>query len=139
LRGEAPLGLANWVSLHRLSALRTNDSIVTFNWFAADAPRTEPHRHPFDQLVMVVFGSLNLEIDGQVLLLEPGTAVRVPPNVPHTAWPARKAEVLNIDIFAPIRKDYLVLATHQSDLFDTDYHRRGETTGFYGPNNEYDT
>lgn len=99
------------------TALRTKHSIVTFNWFAPDAARAEPHTHPFDQLVMIVYGRLRLEVDGEILLLEPGTAVRIPPNVPHTAWPAEREEVLNIDVFAPIREDYLFLASHQQDDF----------------------
>lgn len=112
------------------TALRTNDSVVTFNWFGPDTPRTQPHTHPFDQLVMVVYGKLNVEIDGQAYLLEPGTALRVPPNVPHTAWPAEKTEVLNIDVFAPIREDYLFLTKHQHDLFDNAYVYKKEISGF---------
>ncbi len=53
----------------RRTALRTDGGIVTFNWFAPDAPRMEPHKHPFDQLVMVAYGRLNLEIDGEVAVL----------------------------------------------------------------------
>jgi quercetin dioxygenase-like cupin family protein len=112
------------------TALRTNDSVITFNWFGPETPRMEPHTHPFDQLIMVVYGKLNVEVDGQVHLLEPGTALRVPPNVPHTAWPAEKAEVLNIDVFAPIREDYLFLTKHQRDAFDNTYAYKQEIVGF---------
>lgn len=118
--------------VHR-TALRTDEAMVVFNWFSADATRAEPHTHPFDQLVMIISGRLNLEIDGEVLLLEPGTAVRVPPNLPHTAWPAEKTEVLNIDIFGPIRADYLFLTDHQTDSLDTKYTASGETKSFYAP------
>jgi quercetin dioxygenase-like cupin family protein len=113
------------------TALRTDHSLVAFNWFSPDTPRTEPHRHPFDQLVMVVEGYLNLEVDGEVILMEPGTAFRVPADVPHTAWPARGSEVLNIDVFAPVREDYLFLTEHQRDTFNTTYTGKGETTSFY--------
>jgi quercetin dioxygenase-like cupin family protein len=83
---------------------------------------------------MVVYGRLKLEVDGEILLLDSGTAVRIPPNVPHTAWPAERDEVLNIDVFAPIRADYLFLAGHQHDKFDTDLEiREGADPPSYGP------
>jgi quercetin dioxygenase-like cupin family protein len=113
------------------TALRTDNALETFNWLASDTPRTDPHTHPFDQLVMIVHGCLNLEVDGELLLLEPGTAFRVPANVPHTGWPAGNSEVLNIDVFAPVREDYLFLTEHQGESFSTAYRSRGETSGFY--------
>jgi mannose-6-phosphate isomerase-like protein (cupin superfamily) len=100
------------------TALRTDAAIVTFNWFQPDAPRSLPHTHPFDQLVMVVEGRLNLEIDGEILVMQPGSAIRVPPGAPHTAWPAGDDPVLNIDVFGTVREDYLFLTRHQREIFD---------------------
>jgi quercetin dioxygenase-like cupin family protein len=95
------------------TALRTDGALVTFNWFAAHTPRPEPHTHPFDQLVMVMEGRLNLEIDGEIAEMPPGSAAYVPPNAPHTAWPVGEDPVLNIDVFGTVREDYLFLTRHQ--------------------------
>jgi mannose-6-phosphate isomerase-like protein (cupin superfamily) len=100
------------------TALRTDRAIVTFNWFEPHMPRPEPHSHPFDQLVMVMEGRLNLEIEGEVVELPPGSAARVPPGVPHTAWPAGGERVLNIDVFGTVREDYLFLTRHQTEVFE---------------------
>jgi hypothetical protein len=41
--------------------------------------------------------------------------VRVPANAPHTGWPLGNDPVLNIDVFAPARKDYLDLVKYQKE------------------------
>ena len=99
------------------TALRSDAAIVTFNWFEPYMPRPEPHSHPFDQLVMVMQGRLNLEIAGDVIEMPPGSAVRIPPAVLHTAWPAGNERVLNIDVFGTVREDYLFLTQHQKEVF----------------------
>ena len=99
------------------TALRTDGAIVTFNWFEPRMPRPEPHSHPFDQLVLVVEGRLNLEIAAEVVEMPPGSAARIPPGVAHTAWPAGDLRVLNIDVFGTVREDYLFLTQHQKEVF----------------------
>ena len=99
------------------TALRTDGAIITFNWFEPGMPRPEPHSHPFDQLVMVVEGSLNLEIAAEVIEMPPGSAVRIPSGAAHTAWPAGDQRVLNIDMFGTVREDYLFLTHHQQEAF----------------------
>jgi hypothetical protein len=80
-------------------------------------PRPQPHSHPFDQLVMVVVGSLNLEIGAEVVEMPPGSAARIPSGVAHAAWPAGDLRVLNIDVFGTVREDYLFLTHHQKEVF----------------------
>lgn len=99
------------------SALRSDAALVVFNWFRPGTPRAEPHSHPFDQLVMVVEGRMKLEVAGEVVLMSPGSAVRVPSGKPHTAWPIGRKPVLNVDVFGTVRKDYLFLTAHQHERF----------------------
>jgi uncharacterized cupin superfamily protein len=121
------IDLYSWSELPRQSifdgnlsrtALRTDGALVTFNWFEPGMPRPEPHSHPFDQLVMVVEGTLNLEIAAELIEMPPGSAVRIPSGVAHTAWPAGDQRVLNIDVFGTVREDYLFLTHHQKDVFE---------------------
>ena len=79
-----------WDGKLRRTALRTDQTLVCYNWFAPGTKRVEPHSHPFDQLVMVVEGRMHLEVDGKVFQMGPGTSARVPSGVPHTAWPVDK-------------------------------------------------
>jgi quercetin dioxygenase-like cupin family protein len=74
--------------------------------------RWQPHAHPFDQIVVILEGALVMEIEGETMVCEPGTILRVPANTMHTGWPAGDAPVLNIDVFPP-RDDHLSTAEHQ--------------------------
>ena len=47
----------------------------------------------------------------------PGPVLRIPPGARHTAWPKGDEVVLNVDVFAPARSDYLFLTNHQDDEF----------------------
>jgi quercetin dioxygenase-like cupin family protein len=98
------------------SAFRGDDSLVVFNSIAPDMTRAEPHSHPFDQLVLTVTGTQMLEIDGKTVECGPGTVARVPANAAHTGWPVGGKPVLNIDVFAPARKDYLYLTDYQTEF-----------------------
>jgi quercetin dioxygenase-like cupin family protein len=97
------------------SGFRGDDALVAFNTIEPDKKRPEPHSHPFDQIVLILEGQMKLEIDGKVMDMGPGTICRVPKNAKHTGWPVGEKTVLNIDFFAPPRKDYLPLCNYQKD------------------------
>jgi quercetin dioxygenase-like cupin family protein len=99
------------------AAVRSDSAIVTLNWFRPGSPRVEPHNHPFDQLSFIFSGTLIFEVDGEQIEAGPGTVLRIPPGAMHTAWPKGDEVVLNVDVFAPIRSDYLFLTAHQGDEF----------------------
>ncbi len=42
------------------------------------------HRHPFDEVRMVISGSLFLNINGNQLLLRPGDRIEIPANTKHS-------------------------------------------------------
>lgn len=98
------------------SAFRGDDCLIVFNRLKPAMKRFEPHQHPFDQVVLVVEGTMALEVDGKVMECGPGSVIRIPPNVPHTGWPLNDEAVLNIDVFAPPRADYLPLVEYQREF-----------------------
>lgn len=95
------------------SGFRSDGCLMVFNRLKPNMRRLEPHTHPFDQIVMIVEGSMALEIEGKVIECGPGSVTRVPPGVPHTGWPLHGKPALNIDIFAPPRADYLSIVDYQ--------------------------
>lgn len=107
---ESLLG-GSWVR----SALKSDGALVTLNWLRSDFPRLPAHRHPFDQLSFVFTGTLMLAIEDVEYELPPGSAIVIPANALHTAWILGEETVLNVDVFAPPREDYLFLAAHQDD------------------------
>ena len=95
------------------TAVRTEEAIVTFNWIQPDHPQVPPHSHPYDQLSLVFAGTLELELDGAAHVVAAGELLYIPAGVPHTGRVIGSEAVLNIDVFAPARIDYLPLADHQ--------------------------
>ncbi len=51
--------------------------------FAANS-RIPEHRHPFDEVRMVVKGEMFLNISGNKLLLRAGDRIRIPSNTKHS-------------------------------------------------------
>lgn len=98
------------------SAFRAEACLLSFNWIEPGFKRLEPHRHPFDQVVMTVEGTQVVEVDGKPIECGPRTILRIPANVPHTGWVEGGEHVLNIDVFAPPRPDYLYLTKYQQDF-----------------------
>lgn len=78
---------------------------VTHSWVDVDPGATFPeHRHPHEQIVSVLAGSLELIVDGVPHVLTPGLVYVIPPNVPHSGGSQGGCRVL--DTFAPARDDY---------------------------------
>lgn len=103
---------------------RGNDVVVVMNWVEPDI-QVNPHQHTFEQLVLCIHGRFNYHVEDQVYLMTPGSMLRVPPGTLHYVEPVGPDTALNLDIFAPVRKDYLHLVEYQSEDFieDSDPHR----------------
>jgi hypothetical protein len=97
------------------TAIRSDNCIVTFNWFTPGSPDQPPHSHPFDQLAFVLQGSMGFIVDEVEYLLEAGSAIRIPASVPHASGIVGDDVALNVDVFAPAREDYLYLAANASE------------------------
>jgi quercetin dioxygenase-like cupin family protein len=66
------------------------------------------HSHPHEQLGLVLEGELDLEIADETRTLRPGDTYVIPGGVSHGAR-AGKARALVLDVFYPLRQDYLKL------------------------------
>lgn len=64
------------------------------------------HDHPHEQMGILISGELTFEIGDEKLTLKPGDCWRIPGGVPHTCQ-AGDEVVKAIDIFSPVREDYL--------------------------------
>lgn len=95
------------------TAVRTDAALVTFNWIQPGHPEVPPHEHPYDQLALILSGTLELELDGAPYLVRAGELLYIPAGVPHSGRVVGDEPVLNVDLFAPVREDYLPLASHQ--------------------------
>jgi quercetin dioxygenase-like cupin family protein len=67
---------------------------------------TPVHSHPHEQMTIVERGRVRFTIDGYTRLVAAGDVLHFPPNVAHGATMLNE-EVVLIDIFTPIREDFL--------------------------------
>ena len=67
---------------------------------------TDVHSHPHEQVTLVIKGKVRFMIDGQTVIAAPGDVLHFPPDNRHGATMLDE-EVVLIDIFSPIREDFL--------------------------------
>jgi quercetin dioxygenase-like cupin family protein len=68
---------------------------------------TPEHSHPHEQMTLVVQGKVKFFISGEERIVSPGDVLHFPPDNRHGATMLDE-EVILIDIFSPIREDFLV-------------------------------
>lgn len=69
---------------------------------------TPEHTHPHEQMTLVVKGKVKFIIEGEVKIVSPGDVLHFPSNNRHGATMLDE-EVVLIDIFSPIREDFLTI------------------------------
>lgn len=62
------------------------------------------HHHMHEQITYILEGELEMTIDGQTVLLTPGSYFVIPSNAPHSAIAHSHCKV--IDVFSPVREEY---------------------------------
>jgi quercetin dioxygenase-like cupin family protein len=72
---------------------------------------TPAHSHPHEQITLVEKGRVLFTIEGQERVVAAGDVLHFPPGVRHGATMLDE-EVILIDIFSPIREDFLPRADH---------------------------
>ena len=111
---------ANWV---KMSKVRGGEGI-TRRVFSGEkcmmvlneivpSTRSPLHHHPHEQLTYIIKGSAEFTLGAEVINLGEDDVVLVPPNVPHQLEVTSTEPVLNLDVFAPIREEYLPARTRK--------------------------
>lgn len=119
--------LYNWDSLPKevvrkgveRSGFRGDDVLMVMNRLQSGMD-TNPHSHPFEQLVYIVEGRVMYHVGDESFDAGPGSLIRIPAHVQHYAEPVGDTPVLNLDVFAPMRDDYRHLVEYQEGDFAAD-------------------
>ena len=98
---------------------RGDDVLLVMNWLEPGMD-TRPHSHPFEQVVYIVEGQVRFHVGDETFDAEPGSLIRIPPDVMHYAEPLGDKPALNLDVFSPIREDYRHLVDYQAPDFGTE-------------------
>ena len=72
---------------------------------------TAVHSHPHEQITLVERGRVEFEIDGQRRIASAGDLLHFPSHIQHGATMLDE-EVVLIDIFSPIREEFLPPSDH---------------------------
>ena len=121
------VSLYNWDSLPKevvrkgveRSGFRGDDVLMVMNRLQSGMD-TNPHSHPFEQLVYIVEGRVMYHVGDESFDAGPGSLIRIPAHVQHYAEPVGDTPVLNLDVFAPMRDDYRHLVEYQEGDFAAD-------------------
>ena len=82
-----------------------SDNVTLAYWSIDEGNALPKHAHPHEQVVNVIEGIFEIAVNGEVLELQPGSVVVVPPNVMHSGRALTSCKI--IDVFYPIRTDYI--------------------------------
>ena len=115
----------NWDDLDRedvrpgvtRAGFRGEDVLMVMNWLDPGM-EVRPHSHPFEQVVFIVKGRMKFTVGDDELEAGPGSLIRIPPDVVHCGEPIGDEQVLNLDVFNPIREDYRHLVEYQAPDFE---------------------
>ncbi|HUG15316.1 MAG TPA: cupin domain-containing protein [Thermomicrobiales bacterium] len=81
------------------------------NWVRIEPEASVPtHAHPHEQIGLVLEGEIHMTIANETRILVPGHAYTIPGNLPHAAVAGAQG-CLVLDIFSPIRQEYLDAVT----------------------------
>jgi quercetin dioxygenase-like cupin family protein len=106
----APLGILPGLEFRPVLG---EETLVNFVHFAphSEAPR---HVHEEEQIVIVLDGEFDFELDGEVRTVRRGDVVAVPSWVPHGAR-TNDSECLEVDVFNPPRQTLLNYARSERE------------------------
>jgi len=62
------------------------------------------HSHPHEQIINMMHGQFELNLDGQAMILNGGDVLVIPGNVPHSGRSITDCQI--IDVWHPVREDY---------------------------------
>lgn len=109
------------------TAVLMDHALIKFAWAKGQsgdmtgrtAAAGTPDVHPWDQAIIMIRGWVEVTLgeDGceGTHKLGPGYIVYIPANMPHIGRCISEEDSFGVDIFAPVRDDYLDMAQHQID------------------------
>ncbi|MGI6204687.1 MAG: cupin domain-containing protein [Anaerovoracaceae bacterium] len=66
------------------------------------------HKHPHEQILTIFSGTAEVDVGDETFRMGPGDMVYVPSNTEHDFRVIGDEPVINFDVFAPVREDFLM-------------------------------
>jgi quercetin dioxygenase-like cupin family protein len=83
----------------------TGEKAMIAQVFLAKGAVVPEHHHESEQITYILEGALEFHLEGKTVVVSAGQVLRIPSNVPHMAIALE--DTLDLDIFSPIRHDWL--------------------------------
>lgn len=80
------------------------DNITTAYWDIVGGSVLPEHKHVNEQIMNLIEGEFEMELEGEVLKLYSGAVVVIPSNASHSGKAITNCKI--IDVFNPVREDY---------------------------------
>jgi unsaturated pyranuronate lyase len=74
------------------------------NWDVKEGFSLPKHSHLNEQVSQVTLGKFELTVDGETIIMTPGTVVVIPPDAIHHGIAISDCKI--VDFFSPVREDY---------------------------------
>jgi quercetin dioxygenase-like cupin family protein len=87
-----------------VKSVHLDNVMMTYMEFEPNTDIPE-HAHPHEQITMIHRGRLEMTVDTQTTIMQPGDVVKVPPNITHSARTLEEPTIA-VDAWSPIREDY---------------------------------
>ena len=81
-----------------------SDTMTFAHWTVKAGAVLPEHNHEHEQVAHVLEGEFELTIDGQSMVVKPGTVGVIPSNAVHSGRAITDCRIM--DVFHPIRQDY---------------------------------
>ena len=89
-----------------IRVVANKNTMVSFFEFGPKTTYMPNHKHPHEQTAYVLSGSVKMIAGGETKILKANEGAVIPPNVEHEVF-ALEPGTKVIDVFHPIREDYL--------------------------------
>jgi len=98
--------------VHLKTIVYGNQTLMVEVKFEKDAV-IPPHGHPHEQTGYLISGQLEFVVNGETIIADPGDSWNIPGDVEHSA--VAIDETVVIEVFSPVREDYLPYYTADED------------------------
>ncbi|MBM3345142.1 MAG: cupin domain-containing protein [Betaproteobacteria bacterium] len=102
------------------SSLRTEQGQLAFHASNPDpggTPMHGLHNHPYEQMLVMITGSMMVLVEGVETELKAGEAMVIPAYAFHTAWVTGNGPCTRVEMFAPTRQDLMPATMNRGDGF----------------------
>ena len=108
------MDFTNWNKIEKIKVkdgitrqVFTGDKVMLCYNIIQPGIHADLHSHPHEQLLTIERGECIVALGEEEIHMGAGDVLRVPPNIVHDLTVVGESEVHNIDVFSPIREDYL--------------------------------